>query len=449
MVRYALVIVIAVACSKKAEPPPPQQRARPPEPVADAEVRSNAADAAIDAAAALPSGALGPIAELTLSYGTACARLADGRVACWGDMIDGVIGAGDAPSGCGAARCSRPVFVADVSDAAFLTMGMHFACVATAAGRVRCWGVGTAGQLGPRPPNMCTSTPFLNDTVRHACAMEPIEVAELDGVVSLSAGDQHVCAVQTDGSVVCWGDADLVDAKAESCDFDPATTRAQPCVPRPTKIAGITDAVEVSSGGGTSCVRTRSGSVKCWGNGRSGELGDGNPTPRWTKKPVTVVGLRDAVQLAAHSFGFCARRATGDIVCWGDDSRNKLGNGGDGAHRSTKILGIPRPTPVLVGGKPFGASDLWSASAVICAKRDDGTWCWGDVERKPQFEGLVADACPASRDDYCWKHGVVRTAGNDLRFIDSGMHACALLPAGYARCSSALAGGASYVLAPN
>ena len=50
-----------------------------------------------------------------------------------------------------------------------------------------------------------------------------------------------------------------------------------------------------------------------------------NMTSRTT--PVPVVGLTDAVELAAGFDFVCARRATGAVVCWGANDYGQLGDG--------------------------------------------------------------------------------------------------------------------------
>ena len=50
-----------------------------------------------------------------------------------------------------------------------------------------------------------------------------------------------------------------------------------------------TNAIAVSAGAGYSCAILASGSVRCWGDNKSGELGDGTTTN--SSVPVTVVGF--------------------------------------------------------------------------------------------------------------------------------------------------------------
>jgi alpha-tubulin suppressor-like RCC1 family protein len=57
----------------------------------------------------------------------------------------------------------------------------------------------------------------------------------------------------------------------------------------PVRVSGITTATQVSVGKRHACALLSDGRVKCWGDNRYGQLGDGggdvNPTP------VDVIGL--------------------------------------------------------------------------------------------------------------------------------------------------------------
>ena len=117
------------------------------------------------------------------------------------------------------------------------------------------------------------------------------------------------------GAVYCWGEnifRQLGQASGDSY----AT---------PTEIAGLTDAVSISTGGLHTCARRAGGSVVCWGNNDSGERGDATPaTPSATR--VTVSSL-SASLLASGGIHNCALQDNGSAVCWGNNLYGQLGNG--------------------------------------------------------------------------------------------------------------------------
>jgi hypothetical protein len=97
--------------------------------------------------------------------------------------------------------------------------------------------------------------------------------------------------------------------------------------------------VQVVAGMLHTCARFATGRVRCWGSNASGELGDGSFTGRGPTGP-DVVGLTDAVELATGGGEYgCAIRADGNVVCWGRNHEGQLGDGGR--------ADSPAPVPVV------------------------------------------------------------------------------------------------------
>lgn len=85
-------------------------------------------------------------------------------------------------------------------------------------------------------------------------------------------------------------------------------SKTWPWQPFPVQVTGLSDAVEeVVAAGRYTCARTRDGTVWCWGDNISGELGDGTTqSPRTS--PVQVIDLgSDVAELAAGGNHTCAR----------------------------------------------------------------------------------------------------------------------------------------------
>ena len=84
---------------------------------------------------------------------------------------------------------------------------------------------------------------------------EPMGVSAnpIGGIASVSAGNQHTCAVSDAGLVECWGDntfGQLGSGSASSAS--------------PVQIVGLTNVAKVAAGGEHTCALTSSGGVKCW-----------------------------------------------------------------------------------------------------------------------------------------------------------------------------------------
>lgn len=190
----------------------------------------------------------------------ACARLESGAVHCWGRNYFGEVGMPRSTSN----YSSTPV-MAMVSGAQSLAVGWANACVLTMGGGVQCWGFNGYGGLG-------------NGTTDHSST--PVDVVGLSsGVLGLwggSQGDVH-CATTASG-LSCWG----YNGNGEIGDG----THVNRLVPTPVD-AGFT-VVQVSSGDEHTCALGSEGQIKCWGSNASMQLGTG--TTQNSSTPVFPSG---------------------------------------------------------------------------------------------------------------------------------------------------------------
>jgi alpha-tubulin suppressor-like RCC1 family protein len=67
------------------------------------------------------------------------------------------------------------------------------------------------------------------------------------------------------------------------------------------------------------------GGVKCWGDNRYGQLGNGNTTNASTPVAAAIAGR--AVGVSAGDWHTCALLVGGGAKCWGRNGNGQLGNG--------------------------------------------------------------------------------------------------------------------------
>jgi alpha-tubulin suppressor-like RCC1 family protein len=255
-----------------------------------------------------------------------CALLANGQVLCWGNGEVGQLGNGLAEGG----AHGVPAPVLELSGAFALLSGYKFSCALTDVTTLRCWGHNGSGQLG--------------DPAAGAMATRPVTATTLAGVTALRAvalGQEHACAAYdapgAAGRVRCWG-------RGEAGQLGNGTTPASQLTPVEVLAGGspLSDVVALTAGWSHTCALTSAGSVRCWGDGTLGQLGDGGWAARTTA--VEVRGLPGVatglVAGWAHTCALVAGTSGERLHCWGDNNHGQLGDG----TRS------PRNVPTLVPG---------------------------------------------------------------------------------------------------
>jgi len=188
--------------------------------------------------------------------------------------------------------------------------------------------------------------------------------------VDVSAGGANACARRPSGDVLCWG----ANYNGQIGNGRTGTSQTTPA-----GVVGVSDAVETACGLRFCCARRASGRVSCWGENTVGQLGNGGSGSAVTS-PVDVSGLTDAASIAlGDSFG-CARRAGGQVVCWGDNGSGQLGDG----------TMVSRSTAMAVTGLPAGVQQLSAGALHICARTGGGhVWCWGNNQAAQLGDGSL------------------------------------------------------------
>jgi len=136
----------------------------------------------------------------------------------------------------------------------------------------------------------------------------------------IAPGYTHTCALLADDTVRCWGSNDFGQLG------DGTTSPSSAAV----SVAGVTNPVDIAVGTSFSCgifgasSGASSGSVKCWGLGTSGQLGDNTNASSAT--PVPVSSVSTASQISARANHVCALLTSGQVVCWGEGTSGQLGN---------------------------------------------------------------------------------------------------------------------------
>ena len=313
---------------------------------------------------------LGKAKFISVGRGPNCAVLVDGTISCWGrpygdkpTVIPGVTGAISVAGSCalladGTVSCWDADYygqlaigtrlVTGLADAVAIDAGSGFWCALTRAGSVFCWGNNTFGQLG--------------DGTR-TYSPTPVRVGNLSDITAVAAGADHACAINAIGAVSCWGNA------AEFGTDNPNGALGNEVVGSvltPTTVDGIVGATAIAVGQGSAgrtCAVVGGGNVFCLG---LGPLGNGVLDPiRRTRTAVS--GVADITAVKAGHNHTCAVRNDGSISCWGNNSSGQLGNGrATSSGYAVSVIGLPPSVAVAPGD-----------SHTCALTRISTVWCWG------------------------------------------------------------------------
>lgn len=299
-----------------------------------------------------------PLSMLAIHRGSggmhACALTTAGQVYCWGDNKSGQAGpAADESVLSRLADAQKiplkrlrqlrplesPALIALPALASAIVTGYAHSCALLVNGEVYCWGNNMFGQLGLGSQKVDQSA-----TPTKVYLVSDDEVRRSVRAKQIAAGNNHTCALLTDGSVRCWGHNDFaqlgyVAQSRNDGDQDrallvseaPANKGNVPIV-TPEEFKAGTRAIEVAAGGDRSCAILNNGRVRCWGENRWQKLG--YPTEKFEKistlkSPAELGDIRlngSATMLAMSEIHTCSLMASGDLFCWGSNETGQLGN---------------------------------------------------------------------------------------------------------------------------
>jgi alpha-tubulin suppressor-like RCC1 family protein len=296
-----------------------------------------------------------------------------GLIDCWGSNSAGQLGDGSK------ADRTLAVAVGGLSGASAVAAGGSFTCALTSAGEVECWGDGQSQHA------VASGVTAIAAGGAHACALtsggavecwgdnrygqlgngtrarsaSPVAVSGLSrGVIAVTAGGGHTCALTTAGAVRCWGEngyGQLGDG-----------TNANRALP--VSVSGLTSGVAaIAAGGQHTCALTRRGAVRCWGRNLAGQLGDG--TTKTRIRPTALSELaRGVAAVAAGRNHTCALTRKGGVLCWGDNGSGQLGDGKT----------ADRQLPAKVSRLARGVAAIAAGGSHTCAVMSGGhVYCTG------------------------------------------------------------------------
>ena len=359
----------------------------------------------------------------------ACALTAEGKVLCWGEGVNGRLG-NNADANLNHPDPSKPV-VDENGDALTgivqVSAGGKHSCALTEEGGVLCWGKAANGVLGNDCDSSCTDKNHAVAVVAEDGGADP-----LTGIVQISAGRLHTCALTDGGEVLCWGEGSfgrLGNHSVASKDHPVSTLNLDDSS---TPLSGI---AQISAGIYHTCALTVDGNLKCWGSGGNGRLGIGSSPQYRSRADIVVDGdnsstpLSGIVQVSAGGTYTCALTKEGKVKCWGNGSNGRLGNDGDTdkEHPVDVVDGNGSSTPLA------NVSQINSGGSHTCALASTGgVKCWGVGDN-----GRLGNDATADKNypvDVVAESGSPFALSSIVQMDVGSAYACAVIYSGEVRC---------------
>ena len=374
-----------------------------------------------------------------------CSIVANGRLYCWGSNVFGQLGYGNTST---VGEVDTPGEVGPVSLGAGRTavavgLGGRSTCAILDNGTVKCWGLGTHGELG------YGNTEHLGDNETPA-EIPPLSLGAGRTATAITGGGDHFCAILDNGTVKCWGSGG--SAALGYGNTNTIGDNETPAAVGTVDLGAGRTATAISAGTLHTCAVLDNGALRCWGHNTSGQLGvtgvgpylGDNETPG-SVPPVDLGAGRTAVAVSAGEKATCAILDNGALRCWGWNESGKLGTGNGNS------VTIPSSVPPVNLGAGRTAISVSQGPVHTCAVLDNGTVkCWGSSE----WGELGYGNTPMYGGPYVLDPSTVGTVdvGAGLRTvaITTGSYfTCALLDNGRVRCwGQDFEGRLGYALGP-
>ncbi len=253
-----------------------------------------------------------------------------GKVYAWGSNAAGELGNGTTKTRLKPVPVTLPKGVTVKAISAGFENGLAL----TSTGRVLAWGAGAAGQLG----DGSTKRRLVPGYVRlpaHTTAM------------SIAAGSLMDFAATSAGKLLAWG--------SNSYGLGDGTTK-QRNTPVQVKLPKGVNVVAATAGLQHVLALTTGGRVLAWGLNMSGQLGDGTTTNRLVPVFAKLPAGTEVRQLAAGKYYSMALTAKGKILAWGNGSTGDLGDGSTAGSQTPVPVDLPTGWIATAIGAGYGAS---------------------------------------------------------------------------------------------
>jgi alpha-tubulin suppressor-like RCC1 family protein len=373
------------------------------------------------------------VQQIVVGESHACVLLDNSDVKCWGRNSAGQLGLGHVDN--------RGETQGQMGDA-LLAVNLGTGQSATATPSPATTATATANATAtPSRTATTLSTSTLTATPTRSLTASPTRAANetLTPVAAISAGDNHTCLLSSTGNLRCYGYNYFGQlGYGNTNNYGMFDTGPAPTLPL-VDVSSSHAVVDIQISGTHSCALLSNGTVKCWGNADRGVLGYENETnigdssgEMGTALPTVNLGTgRTARAIAVGERNSCALLDDNRLVCWG----NGIGSS-DGIRHGSIPDSMGDNLPVISLSSTQSIESISVGETVVCAVLSDATLkCFGmnsngvlGVPYPTYMLGFfddMGDALPT----------VNLGSSSAVRAVAVGKwHACAIVNAGRVKC---------------
>ena len=352
--------------------------------------------------------ALRNIVDIAAGTTHTCALDDQSRIICWGLDANGQLGDGDADSSTGQTLTWSTVSSFGAVDS--ISAGIGHTCARKTDGEVWCWGVGDSGQIGN---GQATDSKI------------PAFVSGLEAKAIFSGGNGS-CGITEDNKTYCWGSNEF--GQLGIGDQDQVLHK-----PSPVEITALNNQTiqTLALGLGHACALFEEGEVKCWGKNREGQLGDGFKTS--SAQPVRIPGFaaNEVTAVSAGAYHTCVSTTGHELKCWGQNRHGQLGNGNAETTHVPQTVRLPAGYPIM--SLSAGIDHSCAVQDVSAGSNMQSTsLCWGNnAEQQLGYTTTSSESnTPLSVSGLSEFDGLVQvSAGNGFTCAHVTDHNSAVAPA--------------------
>jgi alpha-tubulin suppressor-like RCC1 family protein/predicted flap endonuclease-1-like 5' DNA nuclease len=275
----------------------------------------------------------------------------------------------------------------NTGNADSIAFGLQSGCAIGASGNIKCWGDGSEGQLG------LGNTQNIGDSTDETGTDLPfVNLGTNASVDKIVMGEDHSCALFTNGSVKCWGESSVLGLGYSSSnggfgDGYLETGDTLPFLQLPTN----RHATMIEAGKSHTCAVMDNNDLICWGNNSKGQIGIGAVSSSESEifgdasneigDNFYVTSVPTGRTIDSMALGWdhtCVVWDNYSVSCWGGNDHGQLGldsttDIGDGAGEmgdNLDFIDLPGTASAITAGDGF-------TCAIVDDSGTDKAFCWG------------------------------------------------------------------------